>query len=136
MAIADEYWGSRCTGAYAWRSLLESGAILAFGSDAPVEEPNVLRGIFASVTREREDGTPGEAWYPEQRLTVPQAVHAYTMGAAYASGEERWRGSLTVGKHADMVVLSKNIFDLPSRDILQTRVDVTIIAGEVVYSAS
>ena len=107
--------------------------MLAFGSDAPVEEPSVLRGIFAAVSRQREDGTPAGGWYPEQRLTVPEAVWAYTLGAAYASGEEHIKGSLRVGKQADMVVLSKNILELPAREILNTRVEMTILAGEVVY---
>ncbi len=96
MLMAERHWGARCCGAYAWRSLLESGAVLAFGSDAPVEEPDVLRGIFAAVTRQREDGTPPGGWYAEQCLTAAEAVYAYTMGAAYASGEERIKGSLSL----------------------------------------
>jgi len=135
MVMAERHWGARCAGAYAWRSLLDNGAVLAFGSDAPVEDPDVLHGIFAAVTRQREDGTPPEGWYPEQCLAVPEAVYAYTMGAAYASGEERSKGSLSVGKQADMVVLSQDIFDLPPQEILNTRVEATILAGEVVYSA-
>ena len=135
MVMAERHWGARCAGAYAWRSLLDSGAVLAFGSDAPVEDPDVLHGIFAAVTRQREDGTPPEGWYPEQCLAVPEAVYAYTMGAAYASGEERSKGSLSMGKQADMVVLSQDIFDLPPQEILNTRVEATILAGEVVYSA-
>jgi len=136
MLMAERCWGARCSGAYAWRSLVDCGALLAFGSDAPVEEPDVLRGIFAAVTRQREDGTPSGGWYPEQCLTVPEAVYAYTMGAAYASGEERIKGSLSLGKQADMVVLSQDIFDLPPHEISSTRVEATILAGEVVYSAS
>nr|MBC7245112.1 amidohydrolase [Chloroflexota bacterium] len=135
MIMADRYWGARCSSAYAWRSLLETGAVLAFGSDAPVETPNVLSGIFAAVTRQREDGTLPGGWYPEQCLTVPEAVYAYTMGTAYASGEERIKGSLSVGKLADMVVLSQDIFDVPAQELLHTRVEMTILAGEVVYRA-
>jgi len=135
MVMAERHWGNRCSGAYAWRSLLDSGAVLAFGSDAPVEDPDVLRGIFAAVTRQREDGTPPVGWYPEQCLTVSEAVYAYTMGAAYASGEERIKGSLSVGKQADLVVLSQDIFDLPPQEVLNTCVEATILAGEVVYSA-
>ena len=133
LLMAERYWGSRCSGAFAWRSLLECGTVLAFGSDAPVEEPSVLRGIFAAVTRQREDGTPAGGWYPEQCLSVPEAIYAYTVGAAYASGEEHIKGSLRVGKQADMVVLSKNIFELPPQEILNTRVETTILAGEIVY---
>jgi predicted amidohydrolase YtcJ len=135
MLMAEGHWGSRCSGACAWRSVLESGAVLAFGSDAPYDDPSVMKGLFAAVARQREDGTPPGGWYPEQRLTVPEAVYAYTMGAAYASGEERIKGSVRVGKQADMVVLSQDIFDLPSDAILDTRVEATVIAGEVVYSA-
>jgi predicted amidohydrolase YtcJ len=133
MIMAERHWGARCSGAYAWRSLLESGAVLAFGSDAPVEDPNVLQGLFAAATRQHEDGTPPGGWYPEQCLSVPQAVYAYTLGAAFASGEERIKGSLTVGKQADMVVLSQDIFAVPVQEILGTRVEATILAGEAVY---
>jgi predicted amidohydrolase YtcJ len=135
MLMAEEHWGARCSGAYAWRSLLEGGATLAFGSDAPVEEPDILRGIYAAVTRTREDGTPAGGWYPEQCLTVPEAVYAYTLGAAYASGEERIKGSISVGKQADIVVLSQDIFEGRPQDLLTTKVDTTIVAGEVVFSA-
>ena len=134
MVMAERHWGARCSGAYAWRSLLESGAVLAFGSDAPVESPEVLKGIFAAVTRQREDGTPSGGWYPEQCLTVPEAVYAYTLGAAYASDEERVKGSLSPGKQADMVVLSQDIFDLPAQELLNTRVDATVVSGEIVHS--
>jgi len=136
LLMADRYWGSRCSGAFVWRSLLETGSVLAFGSDAPVEEPSVLRGIFAAVTRQREDETPPGGWYPEQCLSVPEAIYAYTVGAAYASGEEHIKGSLRVGKQADMVVLSKNIFELPPCEILNTRVEATILAGEVLHQAA
>jgi predicted amidohydrolase YtcJ len=135
MEMAERHWGARCSGAYAWRSLLESGAVLAFGSDAAVETPDVLRGIYAAVTRQREDGTPPGGWYPEQCLTVPEAVYAYTMGAAFASGEDYIKGSLSMGKQGDAVVLSQDIFDLEPREILNTRVEATILAGEVVYTA-
>jgi len=135
MVMAERHWGTRCSGAYAWRSLLESGAVLAFGSDAPVETPDVLRGIFAAATRQREDGTPSAGWYSEQCLTVPEAVYAYTLGAAYASGEERLKGSLSPGKQADVVVLSQDIFDLPPQELLNTRVEATLVCGEIVYSS-
>ena len=133
MEMADRHWGRRCKYAYAWRSLLDSGAVLAFGSDAPVEVPDVLRGIFAAVTRQREDGSPMEGWWPEQSLTVAEAVYAYTQGAAYAVGQERDRGSITVCKVADLVVLSNDIFELPASEILDAQVDLTLLGGEVVY---
>ncbi len=131
--IAERYWGRRCVTGYAYRSLLEAGAKLAFGSDAPVEPWDVLAGIHAAVTRQRADGTPPGGWYPQQRLTVSQAVHAYTLGAAYASGEESIKGSITPGKLADFVVLSRDIFQIAPEELLTTRVVGTIVAGGVRY---
>ncbi len=136
MAMADRHWGEpRCAGAHAWRSLLDAGVRLAFGSDAPVEALDVLAGIHAAVTRRQADGCPDhEGWHPEQRLSVAEAVHGYTLGAAYAAGEERWRGSITQGKLADLVVLSEDIFGCDLMDILSTCVDLTIFDGRVVYT--
>ncbi|MCX7669379.1 MAG: amidohydrolase, partial [Anaerolineae bacterium] len=134
MLIADARWGKRSAHAYAWRSLLNAGAVLAFGSDCPVEDLDVMKGIYAAVTRRRADGTPGPAgWYGEQRLTVAEAVHAYTVGCAYASGEETLKGSLTPGKVADLVVLSQDIFARPPEAILETQVVATTIGGEWAY---
>jgi len=136
MLLADSLWGARSAGAYAFRSLLDTGAVLAFGSDAPVEDLNVLKGIHAAVTRRRADGSPGpDGWYPEQRLTVAEAVHAYTAGAAYASGEEAIKGTLAPGKLADLVVLSQDIFTIDPMDILETEVLSTMLDGEFVYSS-
>lgn len=136
MAMADRHWGRRCSGAYAWRSLLASGAVLAFGSDAPVEDPNVFMGLYAAVTRQLQDGTPAGGWYPEQRLSLSEAVCAYTMGNAYATGEEKVKGSLSAGKMADLIVLSQDIFELPPEELLRTCVEMTVLSGEVVYSAA
>jgi predicted amidohydrolase YtcJ len=133
MYLADRHWGERARLSYAWRSLLEAGARLAFGSDTPVESMNPLVGIHAAVTRQRADGTPEGGWHPEQRLTVDEAVHAYTLGAAYASGSEKVTGSLVRGKLADMVVLSQDIFQIPPQDILNTHVLATVFDGEIVY---
>jgi predicted amidohydrolase YtcJ len=133
MFLADRYWGQRARWSYAWRSLLEAGATLAFGSDAPVESPDPLLGIHAAVTRQRPDGQPEGGWYPEQRLSRTEAVHAYTLGAAYSSGEERDRGSLSVGKIADLVVLSQDIFKVSPGDIPNTIVTATLFGGEFVY---
>jgi predicted amidohydrolase YtcJ len=93
-----------------------------------------LLGIHAAVTRRRTDGTPGpEGWYPEQRLTVHQAVYAYTMGAAYASGEETLKGSLARNKLADLVVLDRDIFRIDPAQIHETAVVATMIGGKFVY---
>jgi predicted amidohydrolase YtcJ len=135
MLLADAHWGARCAGAYAWRSLLNTGAVLAFGSDSPVEDLNVMKGIHAAVTRRRADGSPGpNGWYPEQRLTVAEAVYAYTAGAAYASGEEAIKGTLSPGKLADLVVLSQDVFAVDPMAILKTEVMATMFDGEFVYT--
>jgi predicted amidohydrolase YtcJ len=133
MYLADRYWGERARLSYAWRSLLDAGARLAFGSDAPVESMDPLVGIHAAVTRQRADGEPPGGWYPEQRLTVAEAVHGYTLGAAYASGTEQERGSITAGKLADLVVLSEDIFAIPAPEILNTRVVATVFDGRIVH---
>jgi predicted amidohydrolase YtcJ len=134
MLLADALWGKRSAGAYAWRSLLDAGAVLAFGSDSPVEDLNVMKGIHAAVTRRRADGSPGpEGWYPEQRVTVTEAVHAYTAGAAYASGEEAIKGTLAPGKLADIAVLSQDIFAVDPMAILETEVVATLFDGEFVH---
>jgi predicted amidohydrolase YtcJ len=133
MYMADRYWGERARLSYAWRSVLKAGGRLAFGSDAPVESMNPLVGVHAAVTRQRADGEPADGWYPEQCLTVTEAVHGYTLGAAYASGTEKDRGSITVGKLADLVVLSQDIFEIPPQDILGTRVVATMFDGEIVH---
>jgi predicted amidohydrolase YtcJ len=136
MLVADAHWGTRSAGAYAFRSLLDTGAVLAFGSDAPVEDLSVMKGIHAAVTRRRANGSPGpEGWYPEQRLSVAEAVYAYTAGAAYASGEEAIKGTLSPGKLADLVVLSQDIFSIDPMAILETEVEATLLDGAVVYSA-
>lgn len=134
MLIAEAHWGRRSAHAYAWRSLLDAGVTLAFGSDCPVETLNVMAGIHAAVTRRRADGSPGpDGWYGEQRLTVAEAVRAYTLGCAHASGEEAIKGSLAAGKVADLVVLSHDIFTIPAEEILKTEVVATMVGGELVY---
>ena len=133
--MADRYWGERCATGYAWRSLLEAGTVLAFGSDCPVEDLNPFLGIHAAVTRRRSDGFPGpEGWYPRQRLTVEEAVRGYTLGAAYAAGLEDRLSSLVPGKLADLVVLDRDIFTCDSTAIAETRVVATMIGGRFVYS--
>jgi hypothetical protein len=134
--LVDEHWGARGAAAYAFRSLLDSGVVVAFGSDCPVEDLSPLVGIHAAVTRRRADGSPGpEGWYPEQRLTVAEAMRAYTMGAAWASGEEAERGSLSPGKLADLVVLSQDLFAIDPMAILETAVHATVVGGVCVHGA-
>lgn len=136
MLISDRYWGKRGTGAYAWRTQLNAGAALTFGSDCPVEKLDPLMGIHAAATRRRADGSPGpEGWYPEQRLTVEEAVRAFTSGAAYAAGMEDRLGSITPGKLADFTVLDRDIFEIEPMEILSARVDATIIGGKFMWRA-
>jgi predicted amidohydrolase YtcJ len=133
MLIAERFWGARCAGAYAWRSLLDSGAALAFGSDCPVEIPDPLAGIHAAVTRRRADGSPGpDGWRQEQRLSVLEAVHAYTMGAAYAGCRERELGSIAAGKLADLTVLDRDIFSIDPREIREARPVGAMVSGRFV----
>jgi predicted amidohydrolase YtcJ len=133
--MADRYWGERCETAYAWRSLLDAGAVLAFGSDCPVEDLNPFLGIHAAVTRQRVDGFPGaQGWYPEQRLTVEESVRAYTRGAAYAADLEDQLGTLAPGKLADLIVLDRDIFACDPMAIAETQVEMTMIGGRVVHS--
>jgi predicted amidohydrolase YtcJ len=134
MLIAERYWGSRCAGAYAWKSLLDLGTALCFGSDCPVESPDPLAGIHAAVTRRRADGSPGpEGWRPEQRVSVEQAVRAYTLGAAFAAGRENETGSITPGKWADLVVLDRDIFSIDPHEIRGAKVVMTMVGGRRVY---
>ena len=134
MLIADKYWGQRSAGAYAWRTQLNAGATLAFGSDAPVESFNPFWGIHAAVTRRRTDGSPApDGWYPAQRLTVDEAVRGFTLGAAYASYEEQRKGSLTPGKLADLIVLDRDIYTIEPMAIAETQVLATVIDGQFVY---
>jgi predicted amidohydrolase YtcJ len=120
-------------GAYVWQTLLESGVVLANGSDFPVEEPNPMLGLYASMTRQDPAGNPAGGWMPDQRLSREQALRSFTWGGAYAAHAEPVLGSLEAGKLADFVVLSRDIMRVPPRDIPGTTVTMTVIGGEVVY---
>ncbi|NMB53107.1 MAG: amidohydrolase [Leptolinea sp.] len=134
MDIAEKHWGSRLAGAYAWKTQLEKGAVLAFGSDCPVETMNPLAGIHAAVTRRRADGSPGpDGWRSEQRLTVEEAVRGYTIGPAYAAGMEDRLGILAPGYLADMTILDRDIFTIDPMEILNTRVLGTIVDGKFAW---
>ena len=136
MFAADRYWGERARLAYAWKTQLQAGAVLAFGSDAPVESPNPFWGLHAAVTRRRIDGAPGpEGWYPEQKLSFQQALEGFTVGAAYAAGLENRRGRLSAGFDADLIVLEKDPFTCPVDEIYAMKSSATMIAGEWVWQA-
>jgi len=133
MDVADRYIGRKGRWAYPFRTLLDTGAMLAFGSDAPVVPFNPFLGIYTAVTRKRSPDYPPGGWYPEERITVEEAVRGYTVGGAYATSQEDIRGTIAPGKLADMVVLSRNIFKIPEDEIRDVKVDMTIFDGEIVY---
>ncbi len=134
MEMADRYWGARTATAYAWRSQLDLGAQLAFGSDAPVELPDPILGLHAAVTRQRSDGSPGQdGWHPEERLSISDALAAYTSGPAYAAGTEAWQGSLAAGYAADLVVFDRDPYQLESSKLLGLSVEGTMVAGKWSY---
>lgn len=131
--VADLYWGARGRYAYAFRSLLNHGTVLACGSDAPVAPLNPLLGIYAAVTRQDEAGKPPGGWYPQERLILAEAIEGYTLGAARVAGKQHLQGSIKPGKWADLVVLSHNLFARPPAEIPHVNVVMTIFAGQVVY---
>ncbi|HLZ68889.1 MAG TPA: amidohydrolase [Dehalococcoidia bacterium] len=133
-AWADKRLGNRVTGAYAWRSLLDSGVTIAGGSDFPVESPNPLLGIAAGVTRSRPGG-PLQPWRPEQCMTRAEAVLSFTRWAAYAGFDEDVAGAIEPGKYADFVVLDRDIYTCPPEQIAQARVLLTVVGGENVWQA-
>ncbi len=124
----------RCQTAYAFRSLLEKGTVLACGSDWTVAPLNPLTGIYAAVTRQTLDGKNPGGWFPEQKISLEQAVKGYTLNAAYAEFSERIKGSVEAGKLADLVTLSHNIFDILPEEIQNTKVKMTIVDGKIVYN--
>jgi hypothetical protein len=138
-AIDDGRWAEkrigreRCKTTYAFRLLLNAEAILTFGSDWNVAPLSPLLGIYAAVTRRTLDGKNPSGWFPEQRVTVEEAARAYTVQGAYAEFAEKDKGSLEVGKLADLVVLSKNIFSINPNTIPETKVLYTIVGGKVVF---
>ncbi len=134
MVAAERFWGPRSIYAYAWRTLLDRGIRLAFGSDAPVESPNPFWGIHAAVTRRRRDGSPGaDGWYPDQRLTVQEALYAYTRGPAYLAGQEARAGFLAPGSLADLIVLGTDPFNCDPAALQEIKPQATMLGGEWVY---
>jgi predicted amidohydrolase YtcJ len=120
-------------GAYVWQKLMKSGAVIANGTDAPVEDVDPIASFYASVTRRLADGS---TFYPDQRMSREEALRSYTRNAAYAAFQEESKGSLAVGKLADVTVLSKDILTVPDDEIRSARVDYTIVGGKVLYPAA
>ncbi|MFL6212493.1 MAG: amidohydrolase [Blastocatellia bacterium] len=123
----------RLEGAYAWQSFLKSGSIIAGGSDAPVERGEPMIEFYAAVARKDQKGFSGPGWHPEQAVSREQALRMFTTWPAYAAFEENVKGTIEVGKLADLTVLSADIMKIPEADILKTRCTMTVIAGEIVF---
>ncbi len=138
-AISDLFFApsrlgmERLAGAYAWNSLVKSGAIICGGSDAPVERGEPMIEFYAAVARKSIHGEQREGWHPEQAVTREQALKMFTVDSAYAAFEEKEKGSIEVGKLADFTVLSADIMKIPAPEILKTNCEMTIIGGEIVF---
>jgi predicted amidohydrolase YtcJ len=138
-ATSDMDWAERrigpqrIRGAYAWRTVLKSGGRLALGSDFPVEAVNPWFGIYSAVTRQDHNGNPRGGWYPEQRLTLPEAIRGFTADAAYAAFEESSRGTIEPGKLADFTIVDGDPYSKPASELWKTQVKMTVVGGEVVY---
>ena len=131
--MIDKSVGKLGKHSYAFRDMLNAGMQLMFSSDCPVAEPSPLAGIHAAVTRQRADRTPKGGWYPDQTVSVDEAVRAYTLTPAIASGAGDTLGSLVPGKMADIVVLDRDIYSIPAMEIIEANVAMTILDGRVVY---
>lgn len=132
-AAARSAWGARCAHSYPWRSLLATGASLAFGSDAPVEPPSPWLGLHAAVARTAPDGTPEGGFHPTERLSLDEALEAYTAGAAAAAGLAGRLGTLAPGAEGDLVVWDRDLSSGPAEGILSARPAATVLAGEIVH---
>ena len=138
-AIDDGRWAEGRLGhersrySYAWRSFLDHGVTLAFGTDWPVAPLDPMLGVYAAVTRATLDGKNPGGWIPEEKITLPEAIEAYTMGAAFAEFQDSEKGSISPDKLADMVIVSDNIFELKPEAIRNVKVKTTIVGGKVVY---
>jgi predicted amidohydrolase YtcJ len=118
-------------GAYVWQSLMQTGAVVTNGTDAPVEDVSAIESFYATVSRRLKDGS---VFFPEQRMSREEALKSYTLNGAYAAFEEDIKGTLTPGKLADITVLSKDIMTIPEDEILSTEVMYTIVGGEIMYN--
>jgi hypothetical protein len=137
--LTDMNWAAarigpkRAEHSYAWAEFLNQGVSLAFGTDFPVEPVMPFRGLYSAVTRKNDSGT--QEYFPQQKLTIEQAINAYTQGSAYAEFAEKEKGTLVKGKLADFVVLDQDLFAVPPEKILATRVLRTVVGGKTVYES-
>jgi predicted amidohydrolase YtcJ len=133
--VEDRIGMDRAAGAYAWASLLRTGAVIAGGSDFPVESHNPFLGFYAAVTRQNPEGSPDAGWRPEERMTRVETLRSMTLDAAYSGFTDHLTGSITAGKRADFIVLDRDVMTCEASDIPGTRVLMTVIDGEQVYLA-
>jgi len=134
-AWAGSIGPERASRAWTWRSILTGGATLAFGSDWPVVTLNPWEAVEILLTRETPEGTPAGGWLPEQRLTLKETIQGYTMGGAIASRREKTEGSIKVGKLADLIIISQDLFKIPPNQISEIKVLMTVVGGKTVYQA-
>jgi predicted amidohydrolase YtcJ len=133
-SVADRRWGAaRCRNGYAWRSLMDAGVPLLFGSDAPVEPMDPILGLQAAVTRQTPEGLPPGGWYPDQRLNLEESLPGFTTAPAWVSGRQEQSGSIRVGKWADLTVFAQDLFVVPPSEWPSVPVEMTIVNGEVLY---
>jgi predicted amidohydrolase YtcJ len=138
-ATSDMPWAERrlgpdrIKGAYAWRTILNAGGRLALGSDFPVEDVNPFFGIYSAVTRQDHEGNPAGGWYPDQRLTLAEAIRGFTKDAAYAAFEETSRGTIEPGKLGDLTIVEGDFLTIPAKDLWKAKVLATVVGGEMVY---
>lgn len=134
-APANRRWGpQRCRYAYAWKSLLEAGLRVQFGSDAPVESINPIYGIHAAVTRQTMHGEPPGGWFPEQKLSLEESITGFTATAAWSARREDKLGAIAPGKWGDLTVYSQDLFSIPFENWLDIETEMTVVDGEVVYN--
>lgn len=141
-AVEDKAWAEerlgkeRIKGAYAWRTLREHNIPLTFNSDLPGSDHSIFYGLHAAVNRTSKNGEPKGGWYPEQAVTIEEAVRAYTINSAYAAFREQEAGTIEVGKWGDLTLLKNDVFNQPATELLNNEVLMTIVAGEVVFGKS
>ncbi len=133
MRWAEKRIGERAKYAYLWKSFVKHGAKIAFGTDWTVEPLDPMLGLYASVTREFPEGGPPGGWFPEEKISLEEAIAFYTAGSAYAEFMETDKGTLAEGKLADFVVLDQNLFDVDKKEILKTKVVMTVVGGRIMY---
>ncbi len=137
--ITDLHWAQRRIGkrarfGYAWRTFLDSNVVLAFGTDWPVEPLNPMLGLYASITRQDTLGFPAGGWYPQERISLGEAIVAYTRGSAYGVRAENWCGTLQPGRVADFVIMDRDLFKATPKQILHAKVLATYLNGRNVLA--